>query len=247
MENMENTIDTSSEEVEIDLRELFFAVKRKIFLILAVGLVCGCIGGLVTNFLITPQYISTASVLVLSKETTLTSIADLQLGTQLTNDYKVLISSTSVLEQVIDNLGLDVKTEELRSTITVENPTDTRILEISVQNPDPVMAKEIVDEVAEVSSEYIGDKMEVVPPKVIEAGKIPTNRTSPSVAKNAMLGLMAGIIACMAIVAVYAVMDDSIKSEDDMVKYLGISVLASVPDRKDFISDKQKKKNRKRK
>ena len=64
----------------IDLREIFFAIKRKIFLIIAVGLLCGCLYGAYTAFLIDPVYTSTASILVLSKETTLTSIADLQLG-----------------------------------------------------------------------------------------------------------------------------------------------------------------------
>ena len=50
------------------------------------------------------------------------------------------------------------------------------------------MAKKIVDEIANVSSSYIGDKMEVIPPKIIEVGKIATERTSPSVMKNSVIG-----------------------------------------------------------
>ena len=97
---MENLHD---EEREIDLRELFFALKKRILWIIAAALLGGCIACAYTQVFITPTYTSTSSVLVISKETTLTSIADLQLGTELAKDYEILIKSTPVLEEVIDN------------------------------------------------------------------------------------------------------------------------------------------------
>ena len=232
----------SAEEDVIDLREVYFALKKRFWVILATGLFFACAAAAVTIFLMTPLYQSTASVLVLSKETTLTSIADLQLGTQLTNDYEVLITSTSVLEQVIVNLGLDVETEELRSSVTVKNPQDTRILDITVENPDPIMAKRIADEVAAVSASYVGDKMEVIPPKIIENAKIPTVQSSPSLRRNVMIAFLAGLMLAGGVVVLLSYMDDTIKNEDDLARYLGISLLASVPDRKDYINTKGKRK-----
>ena len=225
----------------IDLLELFYVLKKKILLILMAALIGGCVAGVYTQFFMTPVYSSMSSILVLSKETTLTSLADLQLGASLTSDYTVLIKSTPVLEQVIENLNLDTTVEELENQISINNPTDTRILEITVQDTDAAMAKKVVDEIANVSSDYIGDKMEVVPPKVIEVGKIATVRTSPSVKKNIMLGFLLGFVACAGIIVVYAVMDDTIKTEEDIEKYLGVSVLAKVPDRKDYINTKKNK------
>lgn len=225
----------------IDLLELFYVLKKKILLILMAALIGGCVAGVYTQFFMTPVYSSMSSILVLSKETTLTSLADLQLGASLTSDYTVLIKSTPVLEQVIENLNLDTTVEELKNQISINNPTDTRILEITVQDTDAAMAKKVVDEIANVSSDYIGDKMEVVPPKVIEVGKIATVRTSPSVKKNIMLGFLLGFVACAGIIVVYAVMDDTIKTEEDIEKYLGVSVLAKVPDRKDYINTKKNK------
>ena len=240
-------LDVNDDEVEIDLLEIFHALRKKILLVLMVALIGGCIGAACTQFLMTPIYSSTSSMLVLSKETTLTSLADLQLGASLTSDYTVLITSTPVLEQVVTNMTA----ENLKENVTINNPTDTRILEITVDNPDSTMAKKIVDEIANVSSSYIGDKMEVIPPKIIEVGKIATERTSPSVMKNSVIGFLLGFLACAAIVVVYAVMDDTIKTEEDIEKYLGVSVLAKVPDRKDYVNMKNKKpksnkKNKKR-
>lgn len=237
--------DKSRDEEEIDLLEIFRVLKSKILFILAAGLLAGCISGAFTHFAVTPMYQSMSSILVLSKETTLTSLADLQLGTSLTSDYTVLIKSTPVLEQVIENLDLDISYETLKEKTSITNPADSRILEITVEDADPVLAKEIVDEIAEVSSNYIGDKMEVIPPKIIETGKIPVVRSSPSVKKNVLLGILFGAFVCTALIAVNAIMDDSLKTEEDIIKYLDTSVLAVVPDRKDYVNY-NKKKNRRR-
>ena len=124
-------------------------------------------------------------------------MADLQLGTQLTKDYSVLIESRPVLEETIDNLGLDMTYQALRNSVEITNPEDTRILQLSVNHSDPETAKLLVDELASVSSAYIGDKMEVTPPKIIEEGEVPTEKTSPSMRGNVMKGMLAGLaLAC---------------------------------------------------
>ena len=235
------------DEITIDLREVFFALKKRFILIILACIAGGVIALAITMFLMTPIYTSTASLLVLSKETTLTSIADIQLGTQLTNDYKVLIRSTSVLEEVIDDLHLATTPEELKETISINNPEGTRLLDISVNNPDPEMARDIVNSVASVSSAFIGDKMEVVPPKIIERGKVPDRQTSPSKKRNTLIGILLGLLLSAGPIILLTVLDDTIKSEDDMQSYLGLSMLASVPDRRDYINTKKgkNKKNRK--
>ena len=75
--------------------------------------------------------------------------------------------------------------------IRISNPADTRILNMSVSDTDPVRAKAIVDAVAKASSDYIGDIMEMIPPKIIENGVVPDNPTSPNIKKNAALGGLA--------------------------------------------------------
>ncbi len=224
---------------EIDLIEIFYALKRRLLLILAAGLLCGCLSCIYAKVFITPTYTSTSSILVLSKETTLTSIADLQLGTQLTKDYQVLIKSTSVVEKVIQNLGLDMSVAALKNCISISNPADTRVLYLSVTHSDAALAAAIVNELSNVASDYVGDKMEVIPPKVIEVGEIPTSKTAPNVTRYAFMGLLLGIVVCCGIIALIVIMDDTIKSEDDIARYLELPTLATVPDRKDYIGDQK--------
>ena len=236
------TINMNDDEVEIDLLQLFRALKKRILWIVGAGVIMGGAFGLFSKFAITPQYTSTSMVYILSKETTLTSLADLQIGSQLTQDYKIIVTSRPVISEVIDKLKLDISYENMVSKITINNPNDTRILSITAQDPDPVMAKDIADSVAKTSSEYIGDKMEVTPPKIIEKGEVPTSRTNTGVAKMAVMGVLAGMILCAGVIVIRTIMDDTIKSEEDIEKYLGLSTLSIIPDRKDYINGSGKKK-----
>ena len=105
------------DEIEIELRDILYILKRKFLVTLLVSFLSGTLGGIVTHFFLIPVYSSTSSLLVLSKVTTLTSLVDLQLGATLTKDYTVLIKSTPVLEQVIRNMNLDTDTEKLEKTV----------------------------------------------------------------------------------------------------------------------------------
>lgn len=246
--NRENELMNKQDDaMEIDLLELFRAWKRRIWLILLVTFLGGSIGFAFSKLALTPQFTSTAMMYVLSKETTLTSLADLQIGSQLTQDYKVITTSRSVLEGVIGELGLDLTYEQLKQKISIGNPQDTRILSVTVTDPDPQMAKRIVDSVANVSSEYIGDIMEMIPPKMIEDGQIPTQKSSPSNAKNAMLGAMLGMVLTCGLITLQVILNDTIQTEEDVEKYLGLTVLAEIPVRSgEEVSGKSKKAKKKR-
>ncbi len=108
------------------------------------------------------------------------------------------------------------------------------------------LARDLVNELAHTASDYIGDKMEVIPPKVIEEGEVSTSQISPNTKKNIMLGALAGAVLAAGVVVLMSVLDDSIRSEDDIENFLGMPTLASVPDRKDYISGKTKKKTKKK-
>lgn len=223
----------NNDEIEIDLMEVLYSLKRKLWLVLAVTLLCGSIACVFAGVVMDPVYTSTSKMLVLTKETTLSSLADLQMGSQLAQDYRILIESRPVMEEVLEKCGLDedMKYEQLLEKMTIENLDDSRILSISVEDNDPEQAKLLVDTVAEVSSDYIAESMEITPPKVIETGEIPTSKTSPSVMKFMAIGMCLGFLVMAGAVAVQTILNDTIQSEEDIQKYLGVSTLAVVPDK----------------
>ena len=117
---------------------------------------------------------------------------------------------------------------------------------MSVKHNKPEKAQEIVNELVHVAADYIGEQMEVKAPKIIEEGALPMTKTSPSVFKNTILGLLIGLVLSAGLIIVRTVMDTSIKTEEDIEKYLGLSTLAMVPDRKDFIGQKKGKTSKKK-
>lgn len=233
------------QEDEIDLLEIFMALKRRLWLILLAAVIGGGGAGAFSKFVLTPVYSSTAMLYVLSKETTLTSLADLQIGSQLTKDYRIIITSRPVLEDVIESLNLDMTYKQLRNIITIANPSESRILTITITDPDPRLAKQMVDQVANTASDYIGDIMEMVPPKMIEDGEMAAMPDGPNVGKNAMLGAMAAMMVVCGFISMGVILNDTIQTEDDVEKYLGLTVLASVPEREGETKTGGKKKKKK--
>lgn len=233
-----------NDEMQIDLVELFYALKKRILIILLAMIIGGGLGIAYTKMVVTPIYSSTSSMFIITGESTFTSLTDIELGSSLTQDYSELITSRTVMRMVIDELDLNMSYSALQSNISIENPTDTHILEITVKDTDPERAKELVDTVAEVSSEYIADQMEVTAPKIIEKGVLPTSPINVSVRRTALLGALIGIALSAGIIILLTIMDDTIKTEGDVERYLDLPVLASVPDRKDNLSKNKKGKKK---
>lgn len=223
------TNQTYEDEIEIDLKELFFVLLHKIWVILLAMLVCAGIAGIWTKTMITPQFQSTSMLYILSQSTSITSLADVQLGTQLTKDYQVMINSRPVLETVIENLDLNLTYEGLKSKISISNPADTRIVYITVTDPSPTIAKAITDEIASVSVVKIADIMKTDEPSIAEKGHVPEVKSSPNTTKNCLMAGLLGAALAAGVIIVLFLMDDSIRSADDIEKFLGLTTLGTIP------------------
>ena len=219
----------NNEEIEIDLLELVRVLLGRLWaIVLATALGLGIAAG-VTILFIKPVYNSTSILYVLTKTTSITSLSDIQMGTSLTQDYMVVIKSRPVLQKVIDNLGLDMSYGELSRNIAVNNPTNTRFLEITVSNHDAYLSKKIVDELADVSAERMAEVMETQAPNIMDYGQVPDGPSSPNLIKNSIIGAMIGFIIACGIIVVLYLLNDSIKTSEDIERYLGINTLGLIP------------------
>lgn len=221
----------TEDEIEIDLVELFMVLKSKLHIILLSGILAALLAFVGTKLLMTPMYTSVTKMYVLSRQDSSSGVtySDLQTGSQLTKDYAELVKSRPVLEQVIAALNLDMEPEELAENITVETPTDTRILSISVESDNPKEAKEIADTLRETVSSEIKEIMHAESVDTIEDGNLPKEPSSPSLKKNMVLGGALGVFLALAILIFIFLRDDTIKNPDDVEQYLGLNVLTSIP------------------
>lgn len=243
---MENQVTNNNDEIEIDLGEVFHLVISKLGVIILSGILLGVLSIIGTMLFITPKYESTTKIMVLNKQdnNTLTS-ADMQTSTQLTKDYAELIQSRTVLEGVIAQLNLDMTYKEMLQKVSVETSSDSRIVSISVTDEDPYTASEIANAVRDMAAEHIQSVMDIEAVNVVDTANIPNEKASPRLAKNGVIGGLLGVIIAMAAVIIIYLTNDTIKVEEDVERYLGLSVLGSIP-----FSEKEsrskKKKSRKR-
>ena len=234
-----------NDEIEIDLKELFFELMSNWVMIVISTILVALIAFCISKFIMVPQYTSTAQLYVFSKSTSITSLTDLQTSTNLTNDYKVVITGRPVLEKVIENLGLEGETyASLSSKITVNNPSNSRILEITVTNADPKIAKAIADEIADVGAAFIENKMDQDAPSVLQYGYVAMFPVSPNTTVNIVLGAAIGAFLAIAIVIITYLLNDTIMSADDIERKLGMHVLGTLPLEETEEYDGKKKKTK---
>ncbi len=232
--------------IEIDLLELFHVLMGHIGLILSAGVFAALVGFMLSKFILAPVYESTTKIYILNKtETASVTYSDVQMGTQLTKDYAQLISSRYVLEEVIRMLSLDMEYKDMLDKVSVDTPTDTRIVSITVKDHDPVQAMKIANCIRETASEHIQNVMDIEAVNVVETANMPTEKAGPKCAIWTLVGGMAGAVLICLIVLVRYLLDDTIKSSEDVEKYLGLSTLALIPTASDDNS-RSGKNNKKR-
>lgn len=220
--------DTGS-VLELDLIGLFYSIVEKWKFIAAAALAGAVAMGFYSYVLVTPVYEATSKIYVLNSSDSAINLSDLQIGSYLTSDYQQVFETWEVHEMVMQNLGMDKTYAQMRNMIEVSNPSNTRILHISVKNTDPELAARIANEYAYVAKRYISETMETDEPKILSQALVPANPVSPNKTRNIILGAGAGMLLMCLVVIVQNLADDKIKNSDDIKKYTGLPTLAVVP------------------
>lgn len=225
---------SSDDEITIDLAELFGVLWHWIWLILLVALLFGGAAYAFSKFVIPEEFQSTTKIYVLDKESGSggqTTYTDLQAGAQLTKDYAELITSRTVIEKVIADNHLEsvYDYKEFLKKVEVNTPTDTRIVSITVTDTNPALAQALADDIRVEASDLIINTMQIDAVNTYEVANLPTEKSAPSCSKWALIGALLGALLVGGIVTLQYILDDTIKTSEDVEQYLGLSTLALIP------------------
>ncbi len=246
-----NRIDVRAEEqeVEIDLLDLFSYFRRRIVLIIGAFLIGALIAGLVTQFLITPKYTATAKMYMVSSSSGSTvDLSDFNIGQSLSSDYVELVKTRPIISQVIKELNLGYTYEEMLSMLQISVVTDTRILTMSVTSEDREEARDIANLLAEKAEIELPKLMDTREPHIAERAITPTHKSSPSLTRNTLLGALLAMLLVLAVLTVLYLMDDTIKTAEDVEKYFGALPLTVIPEGKiEGLDEVEQEYKRKRK
>ena len=228
--------DRDADVMTIDLFEVFQVIWHWLWLIVLVALACGTAAYAFSKFVLPEEFESTTKIYVLDKSgaggtNSQSTYSDLQVGMQLTKDYVELIKSRTVLEAVMKDNHLDqtYTYEQIAETVNVQTPADTRIVTITVTNHDPALAQKLADDIRKRSGELIIKTMQIDAVNTYEKANYPDRKSAPSCGRWAVVAALIGALAVSAVVIARYLLDDTIKTSDDVEKYLGLSNLALIP------------------
>ena len=225
--NQDNT-----KSVEIDVLALLHKLWTKKLLILFTAFYFAAFSFLGTYFFIQPTYTSTTRIYVVNQATDNKNLSaqDLQAGTYLVNDYKEIITSNDVLSEVIKDEKLNLSEAELSKMVSVNIPTDTRLISISVKAKTGQDAQVLANKVREVASKKIKTVTKVEDVTTLEEAKLPSSPSSPNIKRNVLLGAILGGFVAIVAVLVREVLDDGIRRPEDVEDVLEMTLLGIVPD-----------------
>jgi len=214
---------------EIDLVELLYRLIEKWKIIVLACLLGALIAAVCTFYFITPMYTATSKLYVVNAKDSAINLSDLQIGNYLASDYTEVFSNWHVHEMVLQRLGLDYTYSQLAEMVSVENPKDTRILYVNVVSDDPQEAKDMADTYAQVAREFIAVKMDTEQPNIFEEALLPSRPSSPNKSRNIIMGFMIGLILSCSVIIAQFLMDDRLRSADDIEKYVQLPTLGVMP------------------
>lgn len=222
---------------ELDLKELFNIFwNRKIYMILII-IIFILLGIVYTLTMVTPTYRAWTQLILTKNETNTQTTqasdsitqADVTLNQKLLPTYKELVKNTSLLKQVINNLGIDMSASTLKKNVSIKLINDSEILEINIINENPEYAALIANELAKVFPEEVARIYGINNINVIEQAEVPTSPNNVNHTKDIVIFAFVGIVVAVGYAIIANMLDTTIKSQEDIDKHTKLTVLAEIP------------------
>ncbi|NHM30021.1 YveK family protein [Neobacillus terrae] len=219
-------------EETISLKELFQTLKKRLNLIIVVTLIAVLVSGIVSYFFLTPIYQASTQILVNQSkdEQSLYNTNQVQTNLQLINTYNVIIKSPAILDKVIKELGLNMTSGELNSKMTIQSENNSQVINLSVEDPNAKRAAKLANKTAEVFEKEIKKIMKVENVSVLAKATV-TDGQSPIKPKpllNIVIALVVGLMAGVGLAFLMEYLDNTIKTEQDIEKALGLAVIGTI-------------------
>lgn len=223
---------------ELDLKELFSMFWNKKAEIVFITLILMVVGVIYSYFYITPVYTAKTDLVLVQSSSTVSQTGDsaitstdITMNSKLVSTYSELIKRNAVFGQVASNLNIsDEEAEKIKNNISVNSAKDTEIIEIKVTNEDPNKAADVANEIAKVFSEKIVEIYNISNIYLLDRAQAPEKPSNVNHMKDIVIFAFIGLVIAAAYVLVANMLDNTIKTEEDIEKVTGLVILTAIPD-----------------
>ena len=231
---------------EIDLKELFnifWSKKLEIFLVIFIFMIIGAVYSIGLKM---PLYSSSTSLVLAMADTNekkkdseeAITATDITLNSKLVSTYSELIKSKKVLRQVVSNLQIDENVDSLKNKIKVSSVQDTEVIKITVTHANPTYAAKIANEITKVFSKEVNELYKINNVYIVDEAEVQNSPSNINHIKDIILFAMIGLVISSAYVFVLNMLDNTIKSSEDIENQFNMPVLVTIPLIESFKNDK---------
>lgn len=216
----------------IDLLEVLAVVRQHILVVILATVIAAVAGFSVSRFLLVPQYEASALMIVNTRQDATANVTSDQINsaTKLVSTYSIIIKSDTVLQQVINNLGLSLTYPELQDRVTVTAVDDTQVMQITVRSDNIEWARQVCEQITLIAPDVILESVEAGSVKLISQAAANPDPVSPNVTRNTAVAALLGLTLSLGVIILREMLDNRIKTEEDVRKYLDMPVIGVIPD-----------------
>jgi len=218
-------------EETIDLQELFQILKKRLALIIALAILGAGASGAYTRFFITPIYQASTQLVFVPRVIDDGALqgGDINVNLQMINTLVEVIVSPMILNDVIEELGLEMSAGRMSSMINARSTSNSQVVTLTVQNERPELARDIANTVVSIFKEEVAENFHMDNVMILAPALLPGGPISPRLTMNVALGFIVGTMAGVFLAFLLEFLDKTVKSEQEIEKLIGVPVIGMIP------------------
>jgi succinoglycan biosynthesis transport protein ExoP len=220
----------------LTLRDYLRIVRRNIIVIVALVL-CGFAGGLVFSAVSTPSYSASAKVFVSTAGAT--SVTDLtqsnDYSQQIIASYAEVATTPYVLNAVSERLAGARTVAQLASAVTASSPSNTSVLQVTVEDRSPRIAAEAANAVTAQLKRAVESltpngtsSASTVRLTQIQPAEVPSTPSSPHYGINVVVGILTGLLVGVLVAALRNQLDTKLRSVAELQEAIHVPLLGTI-------------------
>lgn len=220
----------------MELKLLISMIRKRLWLIIVFVIISSSGAGVYSIYFMTPIY-EASSTLIINKSNmdsegkpTL-DMNQINSNILLINSYKVIISSATIMDKVVQNYPeLKVSSEDLMQRIKVVTTQNSQIITLQIRDSNYEQAMQIVNAIGKVFKDEIPRIMKVDNISILDLAKpqLEAQPVGPNVKLNIVIAFVASLMLAIGIVLLIEYLDDTIKNEQEVEEFLGLTTLGTI-------------------
>lgn len=216
-------------EEQLNIKRLFYSIKKKLVLILILPIVLAVASGIVSFFVLKPVYEAEVSIIISKDEGGILTQSDVMMYQNLIKTYRKIAESNAVVEGALKKLNNSTTLKKLKSDRIVTGENGTQVITVSVKGN---YAEEAVIKVEAMAQSFLTEAKRLLPSghvEIMDHAVMPEGPVKPNKLLNIAFAYLIGLMIAVGLAYLFDIMDDTIKSEEDLERCVKVPVIGVIP------------------